>query len=181
VHRILLVDDEPGILSALRRVFATARPEDVGGEPIAVEAFDDPEAALARAGEQPFDLVISDYRMPKLSGVEFLERLIEIQPACARLILSAYTDLDGLVGAINRARISRFLSKPWHDVELKLAVRQALEWRALQRENARLADLVRVQRGELTRAQMELKRLEEQFPGLRAQEDAARGNRTKQG
>ena len=72
MHRILLVDDEPGILSALRRVFATARPEDIGGEPVSVEAFDDPEAALVRAGEQPFDLVISDYRMPKLSGVEFL-------------------------------------------------------------------------------------------------------------
>jgi two-component system, probable response regulator PhcQ len=174
VHRILLVDDEPGILSALRRVFATARPEDVGGEPLAVESFEDPEEALARAAEAPFDLVISDYRMPKLSGVEFLERLIQLQPGAARLILSAYTDLDGLVGAINRAQIFRFLSKPWHDLELKLAVRQALEWRALARENARLADLVRVQRGELTRAQMELKRLEEQFPGLRAQGEATR-------
>ena len=180
MHRILLVDDEPGILSALRRVFATAKPEDVGGEPVAVEAFADPEAALARAAEQPFDLVISDYRMPKLSGVEFLERYIALQPGSARLILSAYTDLDGLVGAINRARIFRFLSKPWHDVELKLAVRQALEWRTLARENARLADLVRVQRGELSRAQMELKRLEEQFPGLRAQ-DAAHDRKSTQG
>ncbi|HET9482903.1 MAG TPA: response regulator [Xanthomonadales bacterium] len=177
MHRILLVDDEPGILSALRRVFATARPEDVGGAPTIVEAFEDPEAALARVAEVPFDLVISDYRMPKLSGVEFLERMIELQPGAARLILSAYTDLDGLVGAINRARIFRFLSKPWHDLELKLAVRQALEWRALARENARLADLVRVQRGELSRAQMELKRLEEQFPGLRAQGEAARAPR----
>ena len=177
MHRILLVDDEPGILSALRRVFATARAEDVGGAALVVEAFEDPEAALARAAEVPFDLVISDYRMPKLSGVEFLARLIEVQPGPARLILSAYTDLEGLVGAINRAQIFRFLSKPWHDVELKLAVRQALAWRALSRENARLADLVRVQRGELSRAQMELKRLEEQFPGLRAQGEAAPAQR----
>jgi len=181
VHRILLVDDEPGILSALRRVFATARAEDIGGAPATVEAFEDPEAALARAAEQPFDLVISDYRMPKLSGVEFLERFIALQPGAARLILSAYTDLDGLVGAINRAQIFRFLCKPWHDAELKLAVRQALEWKALTRENARLADLVRMQRGELSRAQMELKRLEEQFPGLRAADDAGSTSKQKQG
>ena len=180
MQRILLVDDEPSILSALKRVFATARAEDVGGSALSVEAFEDPEAALERARTAPFDLVISDYRMPKLSGVEFLERFIELQPGAARMILSAYTDLDGLVGAINRAQIFRFMSKPWHDLELKLAVRQALEWRALATENARLADLVRMQRGELSRAQMELKRLEAQFPGLRA-EEAARAQAPKQG
>ena len=168
MHRILLVDDEINILHALRRVFAVARPEEVGGQPLAVEMFDQPEAALERAETQSFDLVISDFRMPGLNGVEFLEKLVELQPGIARLILSAHADLDSIVSAINRVQIFRFLAKPWHELELKLAVRQALEWRNLARDNERLADLVRVQRGELTRQEMELKRLEEQFPNLRA-------------
>jgi two-component system, probable response regulator PhcQ len=168
VHRVLLVDDEINILHALRRVFATARPEDVGGKPLAVEMYDKPEEALKRAETQSFDLVISDFRMPGLNGVEFLEKLVALQPGIARLILSAHADLDSIVSAINRVQIFRFLAKPWHELELKLAVRQALEWRNLMRENERLADVVRVQRGELSRQDMELKRLEEQFPNLRS-------------
>lgn len=164
MHRIMLVDDEVNILRALRRVLTICPPDEVGGQ-LTIEAFERPADALARAEEVLFDLVISDYRMPEINGVEFLRRMVELQPRVARLILSGHTDLDALVGAINQVQIFRFINKPWHEYELRSTVRQALELRNLVSENQRLADLVRVQRGELSRQEMELRRIEEQFPG----------------
>ena len=165
MHRVMLVDDEVNVLSALRRVLSGAGSGEARPA-LEIETFDKPEEALARARDISFDLVISDYRMPLLNGVEFLEKLLQVQPTIARLILSGYADLQGLVDAINRVQIFRFIGKPWHDVELKGAVQQALEHRELMRENQRLADLVRVQQGKLSRQQMELRRLEEQYPGI---------------
>ena len=110
--------------------------------------------------------MISDYRMPDMDGVAFLSRLIEIQPNISRLILSGYADLHALVGAINRVQIFRFIAKPWDDHELETAISQALAQRHLIMDNQRLADIVRVQEGRLTRQEVELKRLEELHPGL---------------
>lgn len=166
MHRVMLVDDEPNVLSALKRALGGLGLSAEERMRLEIETFDSPEAALARARTTPFDLVVSDYRMPSMNGVEFLEQLLQVQPMIARLILSGYADLQGLVEAINRVQIFRFIGKPWHDVELKAAVRQALLHRDLMRENQRLADLVRVQQGKLTRQEMELRRLEDQYPGI---------------
>jgi two-component system, probable response regulator PhcQ len=166
MYRILLVDDEVNVLSALRRVLSGAGSGSSDRLKIELEAYDKPEVALARAQEIPFDLVISDYRMPSMTGVDFLEQLLDIQPTIARLILSGYADLQGLMDAINRVQIFRFVPKPWNDFELIASVRQALAYRETLRENKRLADLVRVQQGKLSRHEMELRRLEEQYPGI---------------
>lgn len=165
MHRVMVVDDEVNVLSALRRVL-TGIGTDGERLKLELETFDDPEEALERATYSNFDLVISDYRMPAMSGVEFLEQLIQIQPNIARLILSGYADMPGLIDAINRVQIFRFIGKPWHDVELKSTIRQALQYHDVLRENQRLADLVRVQQGKLSRQEVELKRLEEQYPGI---------------
>jgi len=164
MYRLLLVDDEANILHALTRVLGARRLELAGRAPYQIECFDRPAAALERAAELSFDLVISDYRMPGLDGIEFLSRLVEIQPSIARLILSGYADLDALINAINRVQIFRFIGKPWHETELRLAVEQALQHRDLTRENQRLADLLRVAQGKLTRQEMELRRLRDEFP-----------------
>lgn len=163
--RLLLVDDERNILSSLRRSIQTMPAELFGGRP-EVECFDDPLKALVRAGEQAFDLVISDYRMPGIDGVEFLSRLIKLQPSIARLILSGYADMQAVVAAVNRTQICRFISKPWDDQALGSAIGQALETRRLQVENKRLADLVRVQQGELSASRVALQRMEQLYPGL---------------
>jgi|CXWL01.1.fsa_nt_gi DNA-binding NtrC family response regulator len=163
--RLMLVDDEPNILSSLRRCINAMPAESFGGKAV-VETFMAPAQALARAQEVAFDLVISDYRMPDMDGVAFLSRLIEIQPNISRLILSGYADLHALIGAINRVQIFRFIAKPWDDHELETAIAQALAQRRLIMENQRLADLLRVQQGRLTRQEVELKRLEELHPGL---------------
>lgn len=164
-ERILLVDDEPNILSALQRLLRHGlRGDGRPGYPI--EIFSDPLAALARARETSFALAISDYRMPRMSGVEFLTELRIVQPDCARIILSGYTDLNALIAAINEAEISRFISKPWTDYDLLCTVRQVLRIRELATENQRLADQVRVQQGQISAHEAELRRLERLEPGI---------------
>jgi response regulator RpfG family c-di-GMP phosphodiesterase len=114
----------------------------------------------------PFDIIISDYRMPEMDGVAFLKAMREIQPDAVRFILSGFADLGGLIGAINEARIHRFISKPWDDYALIADIRQALEFRNLQIENQRLADQVRHQQGLISQQELELARLEAESPGI---------------
>lgn len=163
--RIMLVDDEENILRTLRRVLN----EPLASEEAAciVETFTSPRQALVRAREGiVFDIAISDYRMPEMDGVAFLKALRDIQPDAVRFILSGYADLEGLIGAINEARIHRFITKPWNDYTLRADIRQALEFHAMQIENQRLADEVRYQRGVISRQELELRRLEAETPGI---------------
>jgi len=104
--------------------------------------------------------------MPEMNGVELLSKLRVLQPDCARVVLSGYTDLNGLIGAINEARIDRFIAKPWNDFELTSALAQILEIRALRLENEALANLARRERGQMSAAELELQRLERLEPGL---------------
>ena len=162
--RLLLVDDEENVCKALVRQL---RMVDRAGEPpYRIEWFSAPRAALARAREAAFDLVVSDYRMPEMDGVAFLNAFRALQPDCARLILSGQTDLLGLVRAINEAGISHFLAKPWGEAELILAVESALRDRELMLENHRLADEMRALRGAITQQEAELRRLEREHPGI---------------
>ncbi len=166
MYRIMLVDDEPNILSALRRTLGTSVTDGLDVFEIQVELFDQPEAALKRAHDVKFDLVMSDYRMPSMDGVAFLKSFRALQPNAVRLILSGYADLNAIIGAINEAQIYRFINKPWQDYEVSATLAQALAHQRLQLENQRLADLVRVQEGTLSRQEQELRRIEEETPGI---------------
>lgn len=165
MRRILLVDDEENVLKALKRLLRS--------ESVDIETCTNPLDALSRSREIAFDLVISDYRMPQMDGVEFLKGVRQLQPDAARMILSAYTDLSALLGAINDAQIYRFVCKPWNDQELLITIRQALEHRDLQLENQRLADQVREQQSVISRQDRALKDLEREHPALtRVKRDA---------
>jgi two-component system, probable response regulator PhcQ len=165
--RILLVDDESGVLNALLRLLRLT-PIVVRGVEWRprVDVFTSPVEALKSAAGCAYDLVVSDFRMPEMDGVAVLRRMRELQPDCARVILSGYTDLNGLIGAINEARIDRFIAKPWSDFEFISTLAQVLEIRALRMENEALADQVRQDRGEISPVELELKRLERQEPGI---------------
>lgn len=166
-NRIMLVDDEEGILKALRRLLlATPCTYHGATYKLAVEIFSSPAQALERAKHAAFDLFLVDYRMPEMDGVAFLKAVREIQPNAARMILSGYADLNALVGAINEAKIYRFLSKPWNDYELVCAVAEALAYRELLVERERLADQAKVAEGKLTPQEAEAKRLEQAEPGI---------------
>jgi len=167
MSRILIVDDEEGILKSLRRLLSMT--PCVAGDKVyklTVDIFSTPADALERARYTAYDLVLSDYRMPGMDGVQFLKAFRELQPDAARLILSGYADLNGLIGAINEAGISRFLSKPWNDYELVAAIGQALALRDLTLENQRLADQARLDNGAISAEALERKRLEAEEPGI---------------
>ncbi len=158
MRRILLVDDEENVLKSLRRLLKAKSYE--------VEVFINPLEAINRARDATFDLVVSDYRMPQMDGVSFLKEFRQLQPHAIRLILSAYTDLSALIGAINEAQIYRFISKPWNDQEFIVTLAQALEYRDLLMENQRLADQVREQQGIISRQERALKELERDHPAI---------------
>jgi response regulator RpfG family c-di-GMP phosphodiesterase len=131
-----------------------------------VDTFSAPQAALEKARHTAYDLALADYRMPEMDGVQFLTALRKIQPDTARLILSGYADLNGLIAAINEAGISRFIAKPWNDYELVAAIGQALAMRELTLENQHLADQVRLAAGAISAEEIERKRLETEEPGI---------------
>jgi len=164
--RIMLVDDEENILKAIRRALNIGVDEG-SADGHYIEIFTSATQALTRAAEGiAFDIVISDYRMPEMDGVTFFKKLRDIQPDAVRFIVSGQTDLDGLVGAINEARIHRFISKPWDDYALRMDIQQAVELQMLQSENQRLANLVRLQQGLISQQELELRRLEAETPGI---------------
>ena len=163
MKRILLVDDENNVLNSLRRVLQRAFANEEG---LSIEICDDPRVALEWVGREVFDLVISDYRMPPMDGVAFLKSVRQMQPDAVRLILSASTDFDALMSAVNEAEIFRYLTKPWDDDELVAAVRFGLARRAQCLEDRRLADQVRLLQGEMSAEEIELCRLEADEPGI---------------
>jgi DNA-binding NtrC family response regulator len=135
-RRVLVVDDELNIVSAVRRELCTPP---LGRYRYEVEGFSDPGQALERARHQAFDVVISDYRMPGMNGLDFLKALAGLQPDCARLVLSGQTDMAGLVKMVNETHIHRFIPKPWHDYFLKSSVAQAADFAGTLAESRRLA------------------------------------------
>ena len=161
--RIMLVDDERNVLSSLRRTIHAMPTETFDGETI-IETFEKPELALARAVECEFDLVISDWRMPSMSGIGFLNELIQIQPNIARLVLSAYGDFLSEVKAISRIKIFHFINKPWNNDQLRTLLKQALEHRRLLMANPRPSD--KELRRETRLSEIELQRIDREQPTL---------------
>ncbi len=167
MSRILIVDDEESILKALKRVL-TLTPCTAADKhfKLTVDTFSSALAALEKLRYTAYDLVLSDYRMPLLDGVQLLKQVRELQPDAVRMILSGYADLNGLIAAINEAGISRFISKPWNDYELVSALGQALALRELTLENQRLADQARLANGTISAQELEFRRLEAEEPGI---------------
>ncbi len=145
---ILLVDDEPAVLSALKRLLRPARYE--------VLTADGGEAALEILASTDVDLIVSDMRMPHMSGATFLARTRELYPETMRILLTGYSEIDSVVQAINEGGIYRYLNKPWDDHDLLLTIDQALEQRRLRREAARLTALTQAQNDALRQFNTEL-------------------------
>lgn len=157
-HRMMIVDDEPNILRALRRVLS--------GPEVEVETFTVPEEAIRRAQVTAYDLFMVDYRMPGMDGLTLLHELTMLQPEAVRMVISGIAEFDMVVKAVNEAGINRFVPKPWHDVDLQISVRAALEKHRLEVENRRLADELRRSEAIRKRQVAELERLESQNPGI---------------
>jgi signal transduction histidine kinase len=145
---ILLVDDERPNLTVLRGFLEAGYR--------VLEAESGP-AALELARNADLDVVITDQRMPGMTGVELLEQLREFKPDVAGIVLTGFTDPPALISAINRARVFRFLKKPWQPDDILEAVRQASEHvyqgRAIKRLVAMLAKKTEELNGSLEQVQ----------------------------
>jgi len=140
-YTLLIVDDEPSILSSLRRVLRRE------GYKLLMAASG--EEALETLGREQVDLLLTDGRMPGMSGIELAKKVKASYPDAIRIILSGYTDVGELAGAINEGEVYRFILKPWNDEELKFTLSHALEHRRLSDENQQLYQRVKEQNEEL--------------------------------
>lgn len=138
---LLLVDDEENILSALRRLFRPAG--------YRILTAQDGMQGLEILEKENADLVISDMRMPGMDGAKFLEEVARRWPETVRILLTGYSDLTSTVSAVNKGRIYCYISKPWEDSDIKVAVQNALERKFLEREKRRLEELTHTQNQEL--------------------------------
>jgi diguanylate cyclase (GGDEF)-like protein/PAS domain S-box-containing protein len=124
-RQTLLLDDEPNVLSSLMRLLRR--------DHYTILSADTPERAFELLAMHEVQVVISDQRMPAMSGTEFLSRVKKLYPGTIRIILSGYTDLESVLGAINRGEIYRFYTKPWDDAVLRDNIRDAFAYHQLIR------------------------------------------------
>ncbi|MBN1547204.1 MAG: response regulator [Syntrophaceae bacterium] len=141
-HSILCVDDEENILSSLERVFLEE-------EDYEIITANSGEKGLAILNERKIDLIISDQRMPGMSGTEFLKQARSLHPDTIRIVLSGYADFDTVTAAINEGEIYRLIQKPWQEYELLSVVKDSLEKYDLMRENKKLQKEISKQNEEL--------------------------------
>ncbi|MBU1424759.1 MAG: response regulator [Gammaproteobacteria bacterium] len=121
MQKVLLVDDESNVLNALRREL---------DEYFEIEAFDRPAEALEQSKKIKFDLVIADYLMPDMNGIEFLKQFRQLQPDASLILLSGEADINALIRSINETHVYRYIAKPWNKAELLSSIRQALLYRS---------------------------------------------------
>jgi DNA-binding NtrC family response regulator len=129
--KLLCVDDERNILRALERIFMDDDYE-------ILTAASAEEGLALFAANPDIQVVISDYRMPGMNGVEFLRQICEEYPDTVRIVLSGYADTASVVSAINEGQIYKFVSKPWSDEELRQTVAKAVQSFALNQQNREL-------------------------------------------
>lgn len=141
---VLFVDDEENILKALRRLF-------IGEDFEVIIAPSGAEALKIVNSRDDCAVVVSDQRMPGMTGVEFLAQVRKKAPFAVRILLTGYADIQAAMDSINRGGIYRYLTKPWQDDDLLNTVRTAHQQYQLLRENLRLNALVKKQNAELKR------------------------------
>jgi YesN/AraC family two-component response regulator len=166
----MLIDDEVLVLRALTRTIRPLFQE----QDVCLETFSDPEQALLRCVEVSFDVVVSDYRMPAINGADFLQFVKRLQPDAVRIVLSASTDFAEVSNAINRAEIFRYMAKPWEARELESVLTLAFERFDQARDTRRR--LEEEPAAPLSAAEQELRRLEQEEPGITSVRRDERGS-----
>jgi signal transduction histidine kinase len=151
---ILIVDDEQPNLTVLRNFLEAG---------YRVHEAQSGAAALEIAKSTDLDVVITDQRMPEMTGVELLEQVRDFKPEVAGIVLTGFTDPPALISAINRARVFRFLKKPWQPEDILEAVRQASEHVYQNRAIRKLVGMLAKRTGELDASLVQIRRTQSQM------------------
>ena len=129
-HRILIVDDERDMLTLLKRIITEKNEHDVIVQ-------HNPQKAVEIIEQEPFDLVITDLKMPKMDGIALLEEAKRIQPSAAVIMMTAYATIETAVEATRKGAFD-YITKPFRKERILLTIRRALDWQTLRRENVAL-------------------------------------------
>ena len=140
-YTVLFVDDEPNILRAIKRALFTMD--------ITLLLADSGAKALELMANNEVHVVISDMKMPQMSGAELLEQVATKYPETFRVVLTGYADIESTIQAVNQGKIHRYLQKPWENQELISVVEEGLERVKLKAENLRLQKLTKLQNKKL--------------------------------
>ena len=158
-HKLLFLDDEDNVLRSLERLFQDTEYE--------VYTINNSKEAIKLLDKHKFSLIISDYRMPEMDGVEFLKIAKEKSSETIRMILTGFADVDVAISAINEGEIYKFIEKPWDGEQLKVQLKQALEFYEVVEERKELLDKVKEQNEELKEWNVNLeKKVEEKTEEL---------------
>jgi response regulator RpfG family c-di-GMP phosphodiesterase len=126
---ILYIDDEIHNLNAFKASFRRL---------YSVYTAISAEEAEKILSEQDIHIIISDQRMPKMTGIEFFESILEKYPEPIRILLTGYADINAVIDAINKGQVYKYFSKPWNDEELRHNIEKAYEVYSLRKENKEL-------------------------------------------
>jgi FixJ family two-component response regulator len=148
---LLLVDDETHILSALKRLLRR--------DGYTIHTATGGQEALHLLAREPVGVVLTDQRMPGMTGVELLRHVKQLYPDTVRITLSGYTELQSIIDAVNDGAVYKFLTKPWDDERLRGHVAEAFAQKALADDNRRLQAQVHSGHAELARLNQRLSEL----------------------
>ena len=125
--RVLIVDDEDMVITSIR-AFLQLETD------YAVHGYTNPEEAVKHMQANPVDVVVSDYLMPKMNGIQFLTKAKAVQPEAARVLLTGHADKHSAIQAINDVGLYQYLEKPWDNSQLLLVIQSAIERTQLLRK-----------------------------------------------
>src|SRR4051794_31624434 len=148
-HTVLVVDDEIDVVASVKdllrldyKVLGATRAAD----------------GLAILDREPVHVVMTDQRMPEITGVQLLEKVRDKHPDAMRLLFTGYADVRAVVDAINRGNVYRYITKPWDPDELMAIIREACDRYDLIEERRQLVEELKAKNAELEQANLELKR-----------------------
>lgn len=124
---VLIVDDEEMVITSIKAFLQLETDFDVRG-------FTDPEEAAAHIAANEVDVVVSDYLMPKLNGIQLLAKAKQSQPEASRVLLTGHADKQSAIQAINEVALFQYLEKPWDNAQLLLVIRSGAERSQLYRD-----------------------------------------------
>ncbi|MEP6512943.1 MAG: response regulator [Parafilimonas sp.] len=131
IINVLYIDDEPNNLTAFNATFRRAY------NIFLAESADEGKKIL---DANKIHVILSDQRMPKTTGIEFFESILQTHPEPIRILITGYTDINAVVDAINRGQVYKYLSKPWNENDVKIFIKTAFEVYRLRRENIELTN-----------------------------------------
>ena len=136
---IAIVDDEEMVLTSLRSFLLLETDYEV-------ETFNSPKKALEELREKNLDLIVSDYLMPEMNGIEFLLEVKKLHPFATRILLTGYADKENAIKAINEVGLYQYVEKPWDNDDLRITIQNGLERRFLMEKlENKIQEVQRVQ------------------------------------